>query len=94
MTTTSGRLQNDDGGSSWEESSGWGECVHGCGMISMSPSDSKTSLRYLDGASPGLDLPLRWSRQRLYKSTELGTLDRLDPRKYEGLPEKPWDALP
>jgi len=68
MTTTSAASTKRPTAQLLEESSGWGECVTGCGHDFHEPVGFQDHLCvYLGRASPGLDLPLRWSGSGLYK---------------------------
>jgi len=87
-----GVYKTTDGGSTWRKVLAGANASTGCGMISMSPSDSKTIFASTwDVRRQGWTFRSGGPGSGLYKSTDAGEhWTDLTPANAKGLPEKPW----
>jgi photosystem II stability/assembly factor-like uncharacterized protein len=87
-----GVYKTTDGGTSWRKVLAGANASTGCGMISMSPQDSKTIFASTwDVRRQGWTFRSGGPGSGLYKSTDGGEhWTDLTPANAKGLPEKPW----
>jgi len=87
-----GVYKTTDGGTTWKKVLAGANASTGCGMISMSPSDSKTIFASTwDLRRQGWTFRSGGPGSGLYKSTDGGEhWTDLAPANAKGLPDKPW----